>query len=170
MTAAQRNSVMRPHALPPAEALAPYRVVPALLFVFAVSAGLQDGGFWPAEAAEVAVVSAVLLAVAVIVAPLGRRSSLVVVSLVVLALWWALRALVARSGAGFLPFGGSILAFAAAFAAVRPLVGRTRELAARAVALLGGLGALIGFAGLLWRWYPMAMPAQGLWRLSSTLT
>jgi hypothetical protein len=28
----------------------------------------------------------------------------------------------------------------------------------------------VGFAGLVWRWYPMAMPAQGLWRLSTTLT
>jgi len=170
MTAAQRNSVIRSRALPAANVPAPHWLVPALLFVLAVAAGLQDGGFWPAESAEVAVVSAALLAVAVIVAPLGRRSSLVVVSLVVLALWWAMRALVARSGAGFLPFGGSILAFAAAFAAVRPLVGRTRELAAQAVLFLGGAGALIGFAGLLWRWYPMAMPAQGLWRLSSTLT
>ena len=170
MTAAQPNSVMRSRHRPAAEAPAPHWVVPSLLFVLVVSAGLQDGGFWPAEAAEVAVVSAALLAVAVIVAPIGRRSSLVVVSLVVLALWWALRAVVARSGAGFLPFGGSILAFAAAFAAVRPLVGRTRELAAQAVAFLGGVGALIGFAGLIWRWYPMAMPAQGLWRLSSTLT
>ncbi len=38
------------------------------------------------------------------------------------------------------------------------------------MASLGALGALVGFAGLVWRWFPMAMPAQGLWRLSSTLT
>ncbi len=30
--------------------------------------------------------------------------------------------------------------------------------------------ALIGWTGLVWRWYPMAIPTQGLWRLSSTLT
>jgi hypothetical protein len=38
------------------------------------------------------------------------------------------------------------------------------------MACLGAAGALVGFAGLAWRWFPMAMPAQGLWRLSSTLT
>jgi hypothetical protein len=170
MTAAPRNSVMHSLALPAARVPVTDWVVPALVFVLAVSASLQRGGFWPAEAAEVALVSAALLVAAVIVTPLDRRSFLLVASLVVLALWWAIRAMVASSGAGFLPFGGSILAFVAAFAAVRPLVGRTRELAALAVALLGSVGALIGFAGLIWRWYPMALPAQGLWRLSSTLT
>ena len=170
MTAAPRNSVARSLALPAARVHATDWVVPALVFVLAVSAGLQRGGFWPAEAAEVALVSLALLVVAVMVRPLDRRSSLLVGSLVVLGLWWAIRAVVASSGAGFLPFGGSILAFAAAFAAVRPLVGRAREFAALAVALLGSVCALIGFAGLIWRWYPMAMSAQGLWRLSSTVT
>jgi hypothetical protein len=32
------------------------------------------------------------------------------------------------------------------------------------------MGALVGFFGLIWRWYPMAMPVQALWRLSSTVT
>ena len=43
-------------------------------------------------------------------------------------------------------------------------------MAASAMATLGAAGALVGLAGLAWRWFPMAMPAQGLWRLSSTLT
>jgi hypothetical protein len=170
MTAAPRNSVTDSLALPAARVPAADWVVPALVFVLTVSAGLQRGCFWPAEAAEVALVSAALVVAALIATPPDRRSSLLVASLVVLALWWAIRAVVASSGAGFLPFGGSILAFAAAFAAVRPLVGRVRQLAALAVVLLGCVGALIGFAGLIWRWYPMAMPAQGLWRLSSTPT
>ena len=38
------------------------------------------------------------------------------------------------------------------------------------VAGLGAAGSLVGFTGLVWRWFPMAMPAQGLWRLSTTLT
>ncbi len=63
-----------------------------------------------------------------------------------------------------------MLAFAAAFVAVRPLVGRARETAALAVACLGAAGALTGFAGLVWRWYPLAIPSQALWRLSTTLT
>jgi hypothetical protein len=47
----------------------------------------------------------------------------------------------------FLPFGASIVAFAAAFAAVRPLPERSRQAAALAVACLGANGALIGLAG-----------------------
>ena len=38
------------------------------------------------------------------------------------------------------------------------------------MAVLGAVGALVGFAGLIGRWFPLAMPAQGLWRLSSSLT
>ena len=76
----------------------------------------------------------------------------------------------ADPGADFLPLGASIIAFAAAFAAVRPLAGRARELAALAMVCLGAVGALVGFAGLIGRWSPLALPAQGLWRLSSSLT
>jgi len=36
--------------------------------------------------------------------------------------------------------------------------------------VLGVMGALVGWAGLIWRWYPMAIPTQRLWRLSSTIT
>jgi hypothetical protein len=50
------------------------------------------------------------------------------------------------------------------------LAGGARQTAGLGVALLGGLGALVGLAGLVWRWFPMAIPSQGLWRLSSTLT
>ena len=38
------------------------------------------------------------------------------------------------------------------------------------MASLGAVGSLVGFTGLIWRWFPVAMPAQGLWRLSSSLT
>ena len=38
------------------------------------------------------------------------------------------------------------------------------------MASLGVVGALVGYAGLIWRWFPAAIPAQGLWRLSSSLT
>jgi O-antigen ligase len=45
-----------------------------------------------------------------------------------------------------------------------------RQLAGLGIACLGAAGSLVGFAGLIWRWFPLAMPAQGLWRLSTTLT
>ena len=142
----------------------------ALVLVLAAASGWQDGGFWHTEALAVGAIAIVLLGAALVIAPPDRASAFVLISLALLALWWLLRAVTAGSGVDFLPFGASIVAFAAAFAAVRPLTGRAREIAALAFACLGALGALLGFAGLAWRWFPMAMPAQGLWRLSSTLT
>jgi hypothetical protein len=142
----------------------------ALLFGLAVVAGVRDGGFWASDALAVAVLSLLVLAAATTAAPRDRAGILVTGSLLLCASWWFLRAVTAGSADAFLPFGASILAFAAAFTAVRPLPERSRQVAALAVACLGATGALIGLAGLAWRWYPMAMPAQGLWRLSTTLT
>jgi hypothetical protein len=105
-----------------------------------------------------------------LVAPPDRRSWWTIGSVVSLALWWLVRAQTSGSVSQFLPLGASFLAFAAAFAAVRPLKGRARDVAVLGVAGLGAVGSLVGFAGLIWRWYPMAIPTQGLWRLSTTLT
>jgi O-Antigen ligase len=132
--------------------------------------GLREGGFWQADALLAALASLVLLALAAALSPIDRRAWAVIGALLLLALWWLGRAWTAGPFLSFLPFGASVLAFATAFAAVRPLERRQREVAALAVGCLGATGALIGFAGLIWRWFPMAMPAQGLWRLSSTLT
>ncbi len=99
-------------------------IVPSLVFVLAAIAGWRDGGFWHAEAAAFAVIAAVLLVAALIAAPPDRRDIFVLSSLGLLALWWFIRSTTAGPGAEFLPFGASIIAFAAGFAAVRPLVGR----------------------------------------------
>ncbi len=145
-------------------------VVAALLFGLMLVEGFREGGFWPGDAFVAVVASIVFLPAALIANPPDRRSAAVIASLLVLATWWLVRAATAGPVAAFLPLGASFVAFAAAFAAVRPLRGRAREVAALGVACLGATGAVVGFAGLVWRWYPMAMPAQGLWRLSSTLT
>jgi O-antigen ligase len=145
-------------------------VLAALLFGLLAGAGLREGGFWPGAAAVVAVASLGVLLAAAVMVPTDRRGLLVVGSILLLAAWWVIRAVTAGSPERFLPLGASMLAFAAAFAVTRPLSGRPRELAALGVACLGAAIALLGFAGLIWRWFPMAMPAQGLWRLSSTLT
>jgi hypothetical protein len=145
-------------------------IVAALLFGLMLVEGLREGGFWRADAFVVAVAAAVFLTAAIAITPSDRGSSMVMISVVLLALWWLVRAQTSGSLREFLPLGASFLAFAAAFAAVRPLTGRAREAAGLGVVCLGAGGALVGFAGLIWRWYPMAMPAQGLWRLSSTLT
>jgi hypothetical protein len=142
----------------------------ALVLVLTAVSGWRDGGFWPAEATAVAAIAVILLAAALVMSPPDRPSGFVIISLGLLALWWLLRGVTAGSGTDFLPLGASIVAFAAAFATVRTLSRRAREMAGLAMACLGAAGALVGFAGLSWRWFPMAMPAQGLWRLSSTLT
>lgn len=144
--------------------------VAAVLFGLMLADGIRQGGFWRADALVAAVAAVAILVVAIVVAPPDRRSWLAIISVVLLAVWWFIRAQGSGSLAQFLPLGASFLAFAAAFAAVRALRGRPREAAALGIACLGAAGALIGFAGLVWRWYPMAMPAQGLWRLSTTLT
>lgn len=146
------------------------RVVPGLVLVLGAVAGWRDGGFWQAEALAVAVIAALLLIAALVAAPPDRQSTFVLGSLGLLAIWWYIRSATAGPGADFLPLGASIIAFAAAFAAVRPLPERARQQAALAMVVLGGVASLAGFAGLIWRWFPMAMPAQGLWRLSSSLT
>ncbi len=145
-------------------------IVRSLVLVLMAVSGWRDGGFWRSEAAAIAVIAAILLVAAVVMSPPDRRSLFAIASFGLVALWWYIRTVTADAGADFLPFGASIVAFAAAFAAARPLAGRGRESAALAMACLGAAGALVGFAGLIWRWFPLAMPAQGLWRLSSTLT
>jgi hypothetical protein len=131
---------------------------------------VRDGGFWKPDALVVAVASIVMLCAQLILIPQGRRSWLVIGAFTLLAAWWFVRAAMAGTPGNFLPLGASLVGFAAAFAAVRLLTRAQRAVAGLFVAGLGAAGALVGFAGLIWRWYPMAMPAQNLWRLSTTLT
>jgi hypothetical protein len=145
-------------------------MVAAALYGLMLVFGVREGGFWHADAFVALLASLVCLVVALIANRTDRRSAMVLISVLALAFWWLVRAATSGSITGFLPLGSSIVAFAAAFAAVRPLQRRAREVAGLGVACLGAAGAVVGFAGLIWRWYPMAMPAQGLWRLSSTLT
>jgi O-antigen ligase len=142
----------------------------ATVFGLMVAEGCREGGFWPADAFLVAVVSVVVLGVAMVLHPPDRRSMFLVGSVVTLALWWLVRSISVETAKSFLPLGASILGFGAAFVAVRPLRGQLRDLGGLGVGCLGAAGSLIGFAGLVWRWYPIAMPAQSLWRLSTTLT
>ncbi len=145
-------------------------VLAATVFGLMLVEGYREGGFWPADALLVALASVVVLGVAMVLVPPDRRSMLLVGSVLTLALWWFVRAISVETPRSFLPLGASLLGFGAAFVAVRPLRGRARELGGLGMACLGAVGALIGFAGLVWRWYPMAIPTQGLWRLSTTLT
>ena len=141
-----------------------------VLFGLLLLAAVREGGFWPTDAFVAAAGAMVLLVAAVVAHPLDRRALGVVAALIALALWWGVRAATAGSLATVLPLGASCLACASAYAVVRSLRGRMRQLAGLGIACLGAAGSLVGFAGLIWRWFPLAMPAQDLWRLSTTLT
>ena len=145
-------------------------IVAAVLYGLVAAVGIRDGGFWPEVAFVALSASIVVLLTALIANLVDRRSARVLVSLLLLALWWFIRAIIAGTATEFLPLGASIVAFVAAFAAVRPLRRRAREVAGLGAACLGAAGAVVGFVGLIWRWYPIAIPTQELWRLSSTLT
>lgn len=131
---------------------------------------LRQGGFWRADALVVGAASVVVLTLALWQLRPPIPALLAIAGVVTLAAWWLLRAVTVGDPASFLPLGASMLGFGAGLAVVQPLTGPHRDVAARFVAALGAAAALVGFAGLAWRWFPMAMPAQGLWRLSTTLT
>jgi O-Antigen ligase len=141
-----------------------------LLFAVAVAAALRDGAFWPDQARLAAIASLLLLAAALVMQRPDRRTALVLGALVVLGAWWLLRAGTTGSFGSFLPLGASIGAFAAAYGSVRLLSGSARDGAALAMVGLGAGCALLGLVGLTWRITPLALPAQGLWRMSSTVT
>ena len=160
MTAVRQQVEMASHASREHRAPSTVWIPAALVFVLAAVSGWRDGGFWHAEALAVAAIAIVLLATALVIAPPDRVGAFVLVSLGLLAVWWLLRGVTAGPGTDFLPLGASVVAFAAAFAAVRPLGGRWREVAGLALACLGAAGALVGFIGLAWRWSPPALPAR----------
>lgn len=145
-------------------------IVAALLFGLLLLAGVRQGDFWHSDAVVAAAGSLALLVAAMITNPPDRHAMAFVAALLVLALWWGVRAATTESLSAFFLFAASCLACASAYAAIRPLRGRSRQLAGLGIVCLGAAGSLVGFAGLIWRWFPLATPAQGLWRLSTTLT
>lgn len=170
MSAPQRHSVLEPATDALTQRWRAEWAIATVVFGLAVVAAWRQGGFWDGEAFVVGLVSLGALLAACAVTHPDRRGGLVLAGLGLLASWWLVRSVSAGTARSFLPLGASVLAFAAAFAAVRGLNGRAREIAGLALAGLGAAVATVGFVGLVWRWYPMAMPSQGLWRLSSTLT
>jgi len=134
------------------------------------AAGLQQGAFFPGDAAIVALASLGVLTVELLLHRVDRSTALVVAAICALCAWWLVRAVSIHSAGSFLPFGASLLGFAAAFAAIRPLSPRHREVTTLALAALGTCEALAGFVGMTFRWAPLAIPSQMLWRLSGSLT
>ena len=131
---------------------------------------VRDGGFWTSDALVVTILGAMVLVLRRWAAPRDRTRWTVAASVLALALWWLIRAGTAEGISRFLPLGASLIGFAAAFMVIGSLDASDRELAASFVGLVGALVAAAGFVGLVLRWTPLAIPAQHLWRLSSTIT
>jgi len=134
-----------------------------------VAAVFRQGAFYSGDAAMVAVVS-VVITVALLARAPDRRTAAVVAAVAAFAGWWLVRAAAQGRASSFLPLGASALGFGCAFLATRRLRGPHRDLAARFLVAVGAVSAAVGLVATALRWYPLAMPAQNLWRLSTTLT
>jgi hypothetical protein len=133
---------------------------------------LLDGGFWSADALTITVVAALaclILWATGAIAP-GRPERLVLAGALGLAAWWAIRGGTTGDLGQFDPLGASLVAFAAAFAAVRALPATRRPHVVWAVGALGSVVALTGLVGLVVRRFPLAIRSQGTVRLASTIT
>lgn len=142
----------------------------AVLLGLGVVEVIRDGGFWRPDAIVVAIISLPLIAAALLPRRLDGRSLAFVGAAALVTGWWLLRAVETSSWRTFFPFGASMLGLVATFIAVKNLMGRSRDAAAFAAAMFGAALSLFGFVGLIIRWFPVAMPAQGLWRLSTSIT
>ena len=99
-----------------------------------------------------------------------RPAQAVAASVGALALWWLVRAAAQGRPGSFLPLGASFVGFVAAFLATRGLSGGYRVFATQVVVALGAVSAAVGLLAATTRRYPLAMPAQNLWRVATTLT
>ena len=130
---------------------------------------IRHGAFFPQDAFVVAVVALILI-VSWLPSRQDRNACYVTVLLVSLSAWWLCLAMARGNSGSFLPLGASMLGFLAAFLVVRSLDDLQRRNAATFLGTLGTLASATGLIGSALRWYPIAMPAQGLWRLATTLT
>jgi hypothetical protein len=141
----------------------------AIVIGMTAAAILRQGAFYAKDAFGVAVVSGGVIAVE-LAAGVDRRARTAAVAIGACTFWWWGAALVHGPGKAFLPLGASMLAFLAGFLVVRRLDDLQRAWAATAIATLGAAAAAIGLEASVMRRFPLAMPAQNLWRLSTTLT
>ena len=165
----QRKSLTVPHVPAAVRDPASAWVVAALVFAVAVAAVLRDGGFWPDAARLVAVASALLWPPALLLGSPDRRTALVLCSLVLFSAWWLVRAGTTGSVGAFLRSGQA----SSPSLLPTPRCDCCRERPGAGGPCDGGPRRgvrLLGLVGLTWRISPLALPAQGLWRMSSSVT
>ena len=143
---------------------------PACAAGLIVVTALTKGGFWLHSAEVIGAGSLVLLLLVAGRGRVDRATTAVLASSIALGAWWFVRAAATGRPLSFFPFGASAVGFGAAFAAVRPLTSKQRQVAAVVVASVGAFEALAGFTGITLRTSPLAIPDQNLWRLASTVT
>jgi hypothetical protein len=141
----------------------------ALVVGMMAAAVYRKGGFYPADAFGVAVVSGVVAVVALL-RYRDRASAVVAFAVGGLALWWMIRSLLAHHPAAFFPLGATLLGFLGAFVVVKALNDRDRGRVALAVVAVSAATAIVGLVGVLWHISPLAQRSGGFWQLSTPLT
>jgi hypothetical protein len=141
----------------------------ALVVGMMAAAVYRKGGFYPADAFGVAVVSGVV-AVLALVRFKDRASAVVALAVGGLAVWWMIRSVLAYHPAAFFPFGATLLGFLGAFVVVKALNDRDRGRVALAVVTVSAITAAVGLVGVLWRISPLAQHTGRFWQLSTLLT
>lgn len=139
----------------------------------AVAAGVTVAAVWDKGAfyaPEVYLLPGALALIAITARRFGQPERRVVISIAAFVAWW----MTAAAGWGHpgraVPLAASMAGFAAAFVLGRRLDGAQRS-AMHLLLIAGGVTfAAIGLVGVAWRIYPLAMKAQGLWRLAGPVT
>jgi Glycosyl hydrolases family 43 len=129
----------------------------------------RRGAFYPSDAFGVAVVSGVLMVLA-LVRVRDRLSLLLAATVGGLAFWWLVRAVAVHRPAAFLPLGASMLGFLAAALVVKALDDHGRARVALALEGVAAVTAAIGVVALVWRVDPLAQRAGSFWQLATPLT
>jgi hypothetical protein len=144
--------------------------VSLLILAGSTSAGIiRQGAFYPVDAFTVAAISLGLIVTSLVIGT-DRGAVLVALGTGASTLWWLFSAMHHGHSDTFLPLGASLMGFLAAFLVVRRLGIPDRQVAAQILAATGAFAAAVGLAASVMRWYPLSMPAQDLWRLSTSLT
>ena len=145
-------------------------VLGACVVGLALAATLRQGAFYPFTAELVAVVALGLAVSAVVALRSSGRALAVVGASALLALWWLVRAATIHDLTSFVPLGAGMVGFGCASMIAAGLSGTERIVAAQALVATGALSGAVGLIGVLFRWFPEAIPSQHLWRLATTLT
>ncbi|HEV8237131.1 MAG TPA: hypothetical protein VGP84_21120 [Gemmatimonadaceae bacterium] len=172
--AARRPEIVQRFASPAkvvsgVEATARIPLTVAILAGVIVAEVWRQGAFYTRDAFVVALVATGLVA-RELVAGIDRRAKRAAQAIALCTLWWLFVAFLHGRGKTFLPLGASMIGFLAGFLVVRRLDREQRTRVAQAIATIGAAAAAIGLEASVTRRFPLAMPAQNLWRLSTTLT